>query len=361
MSELQPPASPGPVAPANGTRLTLQGWITLCFALVLCASVSFMVEPGTLYLGLALLFALLVAAWSVPHRLRGIEAEWLVPPTIHAGTETTLGCRVRAKAGSAPLRVDAFDPAGGLFLPVSELPGLGRASTRLAWPARFPARGPLLLPPLLVRNEQPFGLVESRRQLGQRREVLVLPAIGVIQRAFHANLHRWLEQGPTSSAPGDEEISHLRAYRQGDPIHRIHWRASARLRTLLVAQRNAPACRHVALVLDSADPRPRSLRFERLVCVAATLVDHLAGSGWQVTLHGPAFPEAVTGERRDLLERLATVGTTQPTPLRPHLPPGALCLVLTARARLDLRSGGRVEVLTLRDALTFIKLPRLRR
>ncbi|MFW5752595.1 MAG: DUF58 domain-containing protein [Planctomycetota bacterium] len=236
MSELQPPASPGPVAPANGTRLTLQGWITLCFALVLCASVSFMVEPGTLYLGLALLFALLVAAWSVPHRLRGIEAEWLVPPTIHAGTETTLGCRVRAKAGSAPLRVDAFDPAGGLFLPVSELPGLGRASTRLAWPARFPARGPLLLPPLLVRNEQPFGLVESRRQLGQRREVLVLPAIGVIQRAFHANLHRWLEQGPTSSAPGDEEISHLRAYRQGDPIHRIHWRASARLRTLTRAR-----------------------------------------------------------------------------------------------------------------------------
>ena len=349
----------------KASSLTPQGWIVLLCGVLLCTSVAFIIQPATLYLGLALLIAVSLASLLAPRRLRSIEGRWLIPSAIHAGNDVTLGCSLHDRQGCSPITIDAFNPGLQEIEAVCEVPGLLRAPTRLAWISRFPARGAIQLPPLQARNEQPFGLVRSSITIGEEERVLVLPAVGRLKQGIHARLQRWLEQGPATDIFGDDEISHLRDYRPGDSPHRIHWRASAHLRKFLVTQRHAPATRHVALILDTNLPtisnrKAHSKRFEQLVCAAATFIDHLFNHGWIVSLHGPAFGEdGIEGDCLGLLEQLAVVAPTEAEDLGPYLPQGALCVVLTDHSdRDDVPVDSSILTLPLSNMHHFVWMPR---
>ena len=342
-------------------RLTIQAWALISAAVLLSLHIIHQGDHVLLSIPLIACIALTIAAWMTPRRLRHADGRWLVPRTIHASQDVGLGCLLSAQHGCPPVVLMAHDPNAQALTEIGEVPGLSCQATRVVWQTRFPRRGVTMLRPLVLIGEQPFGLIRHQRSIGASREVLVLPAIGHITRPLQAQLQRWIEQGPTSATTGDEEISHLRSYRPGDAMHRIHWRVSARMRHLLVAQRNDPASRHIALLLDN-DGRPsRAMAFERLVAVTATLVDHLCMHGWLVSLHGPAFPAPITGSRRALLEQLALVGLGPPSSLAKHLPRDVLTVVLTLDAsRLDM-DDDHALILDLATAETVIQLPRMGR
>ena len=303
--------SAAPAIPARA-RFTLLGWLVLAEAVLLAATLfipSVQPRPLGAALGLGLLTALVVGVWWTPRSLFGVRGTWVLPDVAHAGDEVTLGASLIATNGAPPLVLEAWDPLLRRHDVMARLTGLDGLPTRPSWTTRFPRRGLNRLPPLIARTVQPFGLVSAGMQVGPGSEILVLPALGRVRKELRTRLNRWLESQAITLDPGDDELARLREYRPGDHPLRIHWKASARHRTLLVAERHAPGCRRLALVVDTstgADAR----KLERLICVAATLIDHFCNEGWAVSLHGHFAPLGVEGSRVRLLETLALAGAT---------------------------------------------------
>lgn len=316
-------------APASRARFTLLGWLVLGEAALLAATLfipSVQPRPLGAALGLGLLAALALAVWKTPRSLSGVRGSWVLPSVAHAGEEVSVGASLTAPQGAPPLVLEAWQPLVRRHEIMARLTGLDALPTRPTWTTRFPRRGLNRLPPLTVRTVQPFGLVSAGVQVGPASELLVLPALGRIRKELRTRLNRWLEAQAITTDLGDDELARLRDYRPGDHPHRIHWKASARHRTLLVAERHAPGCRRLALVVDtSAGPDARKL--ERLICVAATLVDHFTGAGWSVSLHGHFAPLGVEGPRLRLLETLALAGAANGE-LIDAIPPNRTTVVL---------------------------------
>jgi uncharacterized protein (DUF58 family) len=292
------------------TRFTILGWLVLAEAVLLAATLlipSMQPRPLGAALGLGLLAALALALWRTPRSLIGVQGSWVLPAVAHAGEEVALGASLVATHGAPPLVLEAWDPLLRRHQVMARLTGLDALPTRPSWTARFPRRGLNRLPPLTAHTTQPFGLISAGMQIGPETELLVLPALGRIRKELRTRLNRWLEAQMITNDPGDDELARLRDYRPGDHPLRIHWKASARHRTLLVTERHAPGCRRLALVIDTnigTDGR----KLERLICVAATLVDHLTGEGWTVSLYGHFAPHGAEGSRVRLLEALALAG-----------------------------------------------------
>jgi uncharacterized protein (DUF58 family) len=158
---------------------------------------------------------------------------------------------------------------------------------------------------------------------------------------------------PAAEAEGEEEegraeskwnreFAGLREFRPGDSPRRIHWKMSARLPGKLLAREyEDPPVRDATILLETGVPnqkdRSRSLRLERAITFAATLVEGLLAENCRVTFR--AFtPELVTlpleprhGALDDLLHLLAVLQPTQTRSLADLLPEGSLgktCFVL---------------------------------
>ena len=350
------PALPGQNSRA---RLTLLGWLVLAEATLLAATLfipSVQPKPLGAALGLGLFMALGLAMWRTPRSLDGVRGVWILPASAHAGEEVTVGASLIATNGAPPLILEAWQPLVRRFEVMARLTGLDHLPTRPSWSTRFPRRGLNRLPPLTVSTVQPFGLISAAVEIGPASEFLVLPTLGRIRRELRTRLNRWLEAQAITQELGDDELARLRDYRVGDHPHRIHWTASARHRTLLVAERHAPGCRRLALVVDTstgADAR----KLERLICVAATLVDHFTSEGWAVSLHGHFAPLGVDGQRLRLLETLALAGATNGE-LLDSVPPNRTTVVLALNP-LDISSlMPKPLVLSLDECEQLVWLPR---
>ncbi len=340
------------------------GWMMLYVAAVLIG--LRVIQPSQLLpirlphpllmLALALLATLAVAAWRSPRRLKTVSGEWVTPGPIHAGEEATVGAALATSGGAPPFTLEAFNPTTKRFSPVVRLKGMGAGSLKPSWTVRFPKRGLVRLPPLIARCDQPFGVLSATRAIGEAGEVLVLPAIGSSKKGLHARLRSWLELHSTTTADaGEDELAQLRDYRPGDAPHSIHWRASARARTLLVAERHALGCRRLALVVDTATDVDGA-RFERLLCAAATLVHELGSQGWSLTLHGAFAPSGVHGDRERLLEALALAGPDQ-RPVADFLPPGVPALVLCLGTPPELFGTPRPLAMSLAELDQLVHIP----
>lgn len=340
-------------------RLTLLGWLVLAEATLLAATLfipSVQPKPLGAALGLGLFMALGLAIWRTPRSLNSVRGIWILPASAHAGEEVTVGASLIAANGAPPLILEAWQPLVRRFEVMARLTGLDHLPTRPSWSTRFPRRGLNRLPPLTVSTIQPFGLISAAVEIGPASEFLVLPTLGRIRRELRTRLNRWLEAQAITQELGDDELARLRDYRAGDHPHRIHWKASARHRTLLVAERHAPGCRRLALVVDTstgADAR----KLERLICVAATLVEHFTSEGWAVSLHGHFAPLGVDGQRLRLLETLALAGATNGE-LLDSVPPNRTTVVL-ALNQLDISTlMPKPLVLSLDECEQLVWLPR---
>ena len=326
------PDSPAPVRlgrppRAHTSHLTVLGWLALADAGLLATTTLLEARPLGVALALSLLAALILAGWRSPRALASVRSTWTLPPPPHAGDETTLVTALSAAGGAPPLHVRAFSAMTRRFEIIARLPGLDGQPTRIQWSTRFPRRGMVSLPSVSVSTEQPFGLVISTRAVGDLADLLVLPALGRIRRDLRARIDQWLEAQTATTDPGDDEIARLRPYRPGDHPHRVHWKASARHRGLLVAERHAPGTRRLALVIDTASAGDFR-RLERMICIAATLTDYLLSLGWSVSLHAGFAPHGLSGERARLFEALALAGACSDE-VTTFIPPHRTVLILS--------------------------------
>jgi uncharacterized protein (DUF58 family) len=303
-------------------RLTPLGWITGAEGVFLCLVPVWQNAPLAAAGGIALLAALGAARLLAPRALASAEAVWVLPRAVYAGVETTLAARLSSPHELPPLTLWAWNPRAKAPRQVARLAGVGPVGAGARWTARFPTRGAVTLPPLGLAAEQPFGLVACRREPGEGVQLVVLPALGRVRAGLRARLAEWFAGLAVAHEPGGDELGRLRDWAPGDPRIRIHWRASARHRRLLVAERHAPAARRLTIVLDPAAP---AAVFERLVSAAATVVDDLARHGWELSLRHGQAPRGTVGARERLLESLALCRPGG-TPLGELVPRGQPCL-----------------------------------
>lgn len=152
---------------------------------------------------------------------------------------------------------------------VASLPGRRSLTWDVSVPCR--TRGRYQVGPLTASTADPLGLFPATRTVEQGKSVLVLP--------------RWVQLTRCALAldgalPGDFRGHHhqetplnvagIRAYEPGDPVAKIHWRASARAGSLLTKQfdQEVQSTLWLALDLDGALPPETE---ELLVTIATSL------------------------------------------------------------------------------------------
>lgn len=186
----------------------------------------------------------------------------------------------------------------------------GGGVERLEWTVRPERRGVERVELHGLGSLFPFGFLKKTMGCGQQCEVVVWPApveyrrlnAGGVWRSQPGERSRRLGQG------GD--LLALRKYAAGDSQRLVHWKATARLRRLMVRQFAAESQDGFTLWFETAAARwPRAEQFELAVGLAATLAEDLFREGRLRALaldDEPVTAVRTLGDLERFLDRLAT-------------------------------------------------------
>ncbi len=292
----------------------------------------------------------LVAPWL---GARGARARWTYPVRRgQVGRPLTVRLTLRSlspwpafglvvRGGWADPNGPAADPA---TVAVARVAAFGtREVVAAVVPDRrgvFPTHAPTLT------TGFPFGIRQARRPVESVGHVVVWPELVPLAGGGRGGGGR--ESGAVVRSPraGDQgEFVGTRPYRVGEPLHRIHWKQSARHDRLIAVEARAAARRAVVLAIETDPavytPTSRGDALERAVSVGASLAAALVDAGVHVTLTfepGRVFP---AGSRSQLalgldgLARLAGSGAGQDAllgRLEPRTVRGAATWVVTSLA-----------------------------
>lgn len=325
-AELPRPASarlpiplPEPVVPApipDSCRPTAQGISILGIALLLISTPFWQEKTVAHYGGLVLLLAFGMSWIFARFQVRWARAQWIPSTSCHAGALVSVGARLSAEKELNTITLVAPDPAHNHEpFAVCNVPNLRSGQVSAAWNVRFPQRGAVELPPLMVESMFPFGLWKARKKAGKGANILVYPALGIASEHLERMIDHWREEGRSIARSGLEEISHLRPYRLGDSPRLIHWRATARHGDLVVRHLLESERDRIEILLDLRSRNQQSRRLERLLSAVATIIDRLLERGWMVSLHGATTAaEPIEGNRPALMGALALTQAHRPGP-----------------------------------------------
>ena len=148
-------------------------------------------------------------------------------------------------------------------------------SVRLQWEFSPARRGLETLRLRGMVSSYPFGFLRKTITDSFKRDVIVWPARVAYQFTGDKSGRRWLYGQHRRRGEGVDLI-HVREYRSGDPLRRIHWKASARMGSLQVRETEQEHHQAFALWVDPS-PRvwPEEEQFERMCSFAATLAEDL--------------------------------------------------------------------------------------
>jgi len=219
--------------------------------------ISFLVRsPYTAYALYAFLLLVVLANLSSRAWLAGLDCErTLSATTLQQGEEAEVTVTIANRRGW-PIPwifiedvVPADFPVRGENLRLAVLmPG---RSITLNYRLRCPRRGYHRIGPLLMESGDLFGLQKRFRTGKQQDYISVLPTCAYID-TFTVSARR--PQGPVRISNRVYEdptrIAGIREYVAGDPLSRIHWKASAHSGDLLVKQVEPSNVLGATLVLD---------------------------------------------------------------------------------------------------------------
>lgn len=186
-----------------------------------------------------------------------------------------------------------------------------RGEGRVEWVIKPERRGRLRVALVSVGSLFPFGFL--RKDLGTElvAETVVWPAPVEYRRHAVAAARRMAGGERVARAGSGGDLFAVRRYTAGDSHRLIHWKASARTRTLLVRQFAAESAEGYSLWLRTdAGIWPRPEQFELLISFAATVTEDLFRGGKLVGVALDAEPPLPVRRVRDLelwLDKLAEV------------------------------------------------------
>jgi len=243
----------------------------------------------------------------------------------------------------------------GKRMNILQLKAKGQKS--LLYQVTFLMRGYYQLGPLLLESGDLFGLHRRFRLETEPHFVLVFPKIVPLQGYDLASrrpigevrlTHRLFED-PT-------RIAGVREYQHGDPLNRVHWRATARTGSLHCKMYEPSCIAGVTLLLDFHaavySPRSEPHRSELAVTAAASLANAVYQLGEQIGLvtNGRDAADRILQEgfRHEFRTRSLALDTAKmqdrsdrlrPVVVETRRGPEQLVRILEALARLELTDG----------------------
>ena len=186
-----------------------------------------------------------------------------------------------------------------------------RGDARLEWGFKPERRGRLRVELAGVGSLFPFGFLKKDIGTELGAEAVVWPAPAEYRRHAATSVRRLAGGERVARAGTGGDLRSLRRYTEGDSHRMIHWKASARMRTLLVRQFSAESADGFSIWLRTdAAVWTRAEQFELLISFCATLAEDMFRAGQLTTLAIDAEPPAPIRRLRDLedfLDRLATI------------------------------------------------------
>jgi uncharacterized protein (DUF58 family) len=191
---------------------------------------------------------------------------------------------------------------------------------RLEWSFRPARRGVEVIELHGIGSFFPFGFLRKVLHDDLRQEVVVWPAPVEYERFPVAAPERPLSGEQVARMGHNGDLLALRRYAAGDSHRLIHWKASARLRTLMVRQFATETQEGLSLWLETdAGLWPRSEQFERLCSFVVTLAEDLFKAGRLGTVALNAEPSQPVRRLRDLEAFFDRVAVLSPTAAPPPL------------------------------------------
>ena len=370
------------------TRFGEFPWIE---ALILVAVAAFTRSPTVIVLAAAGLVAWLLVELTGRLALVAVEIDASLEPRRLIAGETAvltvrvtnrkplpipwLELRVELPPGIAPPSAQPRIPPTSVFAGIAPR---SRERMTLRFPLEVSQRGAYVVGPASVRAGDWLGFAQEERGVPLALEIVAHPApVGVLDR-HRASLRPVAEAATRRGlVPDPLRFRGVREYRGGDPVKEIHWKASARLRSLHTKIYEPATSLDSVFLVNVASYDQYWIQVdpggtELIVGAAAELVRFAADAGRQVGLitngldnitHERPRSSLARGPRAigrclDILARLGPYAGAAPETVflreRGRLPSGATLIALTPDLRPKLasalvvlrRSGHRVLALT---------------
>lgn len=265
-------------------KLTREGWIYIG-GIVLVALAAINTGNNLLFLVLACLIAsILMSGVLSSMTLAGVELNLQLPEHIFAGQTVRGNVELKNEKQSMPsfsLRVEGVSKknAGAVLLatPVY-FPYLPRhESVMQSVPLQFARRGVYRQEAFRIVTRFPFGFLQKARRLDSTSEALVYPSVEAT--AEFLDVLPGIQGAIESLAKGrGQDLYALRDYLPTDSARHVHWKASARLGSLMVREFAREDDLRVLLVLDTHSEAGKANatgtekdRFERAVELCAAI------------------------------------------------------------------------------------------
>jgi len=266
------------------TRLTRAGAVLLVVAFGIGLA-AYNNANNVLFMALSLLLSTLVLSGLLSWiNFRGVRWRMRLPAHWRAGEPGPMRLELANRKKITPTysllfhaRTERLGRVEPQHLP-DRLNPVGETS--LAWLFHPQVRGADAVEISAVESQFPFGFLRKTTGGSLRQPVLVWPAR--VEYEFRPpTSHQPRQAGDAQRRPGSgADLLGLRPYRFGDAPRLVHWKATARLRELVVRQTGEEQQCGYHLVVEATKARwTDPAQFERLCSFAASLAEDLYTAG----------------------------------------------------------------------------------
>ena len=298
---------------------TLAGHVALTF-LVIGLPFAVSVRNNPLLFAVCALLATLVASFFLTWWAAGkLDIERRLPGRVLSGENFEVRVRIT--------NISRWRPAFGVgFRDALQIDSSGEvtcgptlallapgATAEVVYEKRIHRRGVYNVSNALVATRFPLGVFERRMLLETPTRIVVLPPIGRLQRAARRQLVQRTSDRARRTTPyeGRDEFHGMREYRPGDNPRLIHWRTSARTRTIVRRIMRDESGVDMIVALDTlVGHEAESRHFEAAISCAATLLVRAQKQGRRGVIlfrHGRAAHQGTRAGLMRALESLATL------------------------------------------------------
>lgn len=257
-------------------RMPVARYITGAFAGITVAGLL-LNAPALAVAGLSVLSALLLAYLWAASSLRGLSIQRDCSPLkLFPGDEAVFSLQVRNRKLVPLTRLDVINPIHGegpwayqklpemldIQGPIQMRDGVGPslvAETSMApyqtltrrYPVTARRRGVYTVEPAHVFSGDPFGIFNRAAVVGERREITVYPNVYTPEEIGLPFREVLGDAVPERALLDDPSlIAGSREYRPGDPLNRVHWKATARTGSLSVRVHDPSTSANLMIILN---------------------------------------------------------------------------------------------------------------
>jgi uncharacterized protein (DUF58 family) len=314
-------------------KVTRQGWFYIG-GIILISLAAMNTGNNLLFLIVASLIAIILMSGILSSiTLSGVAMRLQLPEHIFAGQPVRASIELENEKLTLPsfsLRVEAVNDKNSLRSALLETPVYfpylakrGRAHQTV--PISFPARGVYRQDAFRIVTRFPFGFLQKAHRVALRTEALVYPSVEPTREFLE--ILPGLEGAMESLVKGrGQDLYALRDYVPTDSARHVHWKASARLGSLMVREFTREDETRVLLVLDphifdsapEATEQSAAERFERAVTLCASVAWHFFERNAQLQFRSAGMETPLAPAEENIFAILHHLALAQPLPSDPQ-------------------------------------------